>query len=454
MPLSVVILAAGKGTRMKSRLPKVLHTLAGRPLLAHVIATAKELAADSIHVVYGHEGERVRLELAHEPVNWVEQSPQHGTGHALDQAMPAINDGDTVLVLYGDVPLTTTASLRALLHAATSGMALLTAQAVDPRGYGRIVRDASGAVRAIVEHKDASEAQRAIREINTGILAAPATSLRSWLRKLDNDNASGEYYLTDVIALAVDDGVQVNSFSAASFAEFAGVNDRLQLAQLEREYQTMQADELMRNGVTLRDPARFDLRGELRHGSDVVIDVNVILEGRVRLGDGVVVGANVILRDCEIGDNTLIDANSIIEGASVGADCRIGPFARIRPETQLSDHVHIGNFVELKKSQVAAGSKINHLSYIGDSEVGAGVNIGAGTITCNYDGANKHRTVIGDHAFIGSDTQLIAPVNIGAGATIGAGSTITQDAPAEALTLSRSKQKSITGWKRPVKEAK
>ncbi len=437
---------------MCSLLPKVLHPIGGKPMLQHVIDAARRLAADSIHVVYGHGGESVRCGIPEQlHLNWVRQSRQLGTGHAVNQALPSIPDEHTVVVLYGDVPLIGATTLRGLVEAAQGGLGLLTTELDDPAGYGRIVRGADGAVCAIVEEKDATGSQRTIREVNTGMLAARARLLRRWLEGLDNDNAQGEYYLTDVVAAAVGEGCPVRTVTPESVAEVMGVNNRLQLAQLEREYQSRQARELMLSGVSLRDPSRFDLRGELRTGQDVTIDVNVVFEGEVELGDGVRIGPNCYLRDVRIGSGSCINPNSVLEQAEIGAGCVIGPFARIRPETRLADQVHIGNFVEIKKSEVAAGSKINHLSYVGDSTVGSGVNIGAGVITCNYDGANKHRTVIGDGAFIGSDTQLVAPVEVGAGATIGAGSTITHDTPAGELTLSRVRQKTVQGWTRPVK---
>ncbi len=438
---------------MRSLLPKVLHPIAGKPMLQHVIDAARKLAADTIHVVYGHGGEMVRAGLAGQELSWVEQERQLGTGHAVNQALPQIPDHHTVLVLYGDVPLITADTLARLVAAARDGMGLLTTELDDPGGYGRIVRNAEGAVSAIVEEKDATEQQRAITEVNTGMLAAASRRLRRWLDGLNNDNAQGEYYLTDVIAAAVSEGVAVRTVAPGDTAEVMGINNRLQLAQLEREYQLRQARELMLVGVTLRDPARFDLRGRLRAGQDTVIDVNVVIEGEVVLGDGVQIGPNCYLRDVQIGAGSCINPNSVLEQAEIGARCIIGPFARIRPETRLADQVHIGNFVEVKKSEVAHGSKINHLSYVGDSTVGSGVNIGAGVITCNYDGANKHRTEIGDGAFIGSDTQLVAPVRVGAGATIGAGSTITHDTPDGELTLSRVRQKTVQGWSRPVKSS-
>ena len=453
MSLSIVILAAGQGTRMRSDVPKVLHTVAGQPLLAHVIATARGLDASAIHVVYGHGGEQVRKTLAHLDVNWVLQAQQLGTGHAVAQALPAIADKDTVLVLYGDVPLITAATLTPLLaHAQHGALGLLTAHLDNPQGYGRIVRDAQGAAARIVEQKDANETERRITEVNTGMLAVNAASLKRWIAQLDNRNAQGEFYLTDIIALAARDHVSVHTAQASSIDEILGVNDRVQLADLERRYQQREAARLMRDGVSLRDPQRFDLRGELTVGRDVVIDINVIIEGKVHLGDRVHIGPNTLLREVDIAADTQVFSHCVIEQARIGARCRIGPFARIRPETTLSDDVHIGNFVEIKKSRVADGSKINHLSYVGDSDVGKRVNIGAGTITCNYDGANKHRTVIEDDVFIGSDTQLIAPVTVGKGATLGAGTTLTRDAPAGELTLARTGQKTIAGWKRPVKK--
>ncbi len=455
MKLGVAILAAGQGTRMRSRLPKVLHPLAGKPLLAHVLGTAEALEADGVAVVYGHGGDQVKAALAGRPVEWVEQTEQLGTGHALEQAMPALQNMDRVLVLYGDVPLISTATLRRLITLGVdSGLALLTAVLDDPAGYGRIVRGEDGRVERIVEQKDASPEEQAIDEINTGILIADGKRLTHWLTQLDNDNAQGEFYLTDIIALAVAEGIEVKTAHPDAEEEILGVNDREQLARLERYYQRERAAEAMRQGVTLADPARFDVRGTVAFGTDVFVDVNVIFEGEVEIGEGVIIGPNTLIRDCRIGAGSRILANSVLEEAIVGRDARIGPFARLRPETRLSDRVHVGNFVEVKKSRVGAGSKLNHLSYIGDATVGADVNIGAGTITCNYDGANKHPTVIGDNAFIGSDTQLVAPVTVGDGATIGAGSTIVRDAPSGTLTLSRSKQVSVEGWKRPAKKPK
>ena len=451
--LTVVILAAGQGTRMKSDLPKVLHRVGGKPMLERVYESARALKPDAIHIVYGHGGERVKACMSHLDARWEEQAEQLGTGHAVDQALPRIDDGQTVLVLYGDVPLIGSATLERLVEAsAGNALGLLTAELDDPTGYGRILRDAAGRVQSIVEQKDATPAQLAIGEVNTGMMAVNAGLLRGWLGNLDNDNAQGEYYLTDVIARAVKDGIAVNAIATRDLAEIEGVNDRLQLARLERVLQRRQAERLMYDGVTLRDPARFDLRGRLDCGQDVEIDVNVVFEGHVVLGDRCYVGPNCLLKDVVIGDDARIEANCVLESSSIGDRCLIGPFARLRPECDLAEGVKVGNFVEVKKSAVEAGSKINHLSYVGDTLMGANVNVGAGTITCNYDGANKHLTVIGDDVFIGSDSQLVAPVTIGSGATIGAGSTITRDVPADQLTLSRSPQQTRRGWKRPVKK--
>lgn len=452
-PLTVVVLAAGQGTRMKSNLPKVLHRIAGKPLLEHVINDAQALQAEQIVVVYGHGGDQVQQALSGYEVAWVEQAEQLGTGHAVEQALPAIADDRMVLLLYGDVPLIGVHTLRRLV-AATAGdsLALLTATLGDPTGYGRIIRDAAGRVQCIVEQKDASAEQLQVNEINTGMLAVRAPLLRQWIAQLENNNAQGEFYLTDIVGLAVADGVTVTTAHPDEICEIEGVNNKRQLAQLERAFQQRQANALMEQGLTLLDPARFDLRGELSIGRDVVIDVNAVIEGNVILGDNVTVGPNTVLKNVTIGAGTQIHANSVLEQSSVGARCEIGPFARIRPQTQLADQVKVGNFVEIKKSVIAEGSKVNHLSYVGDTTMGANVNVGAGTITCNYDGANKHQTVIGDNVFIGSSTQLVAPVSVGDGATIGAGSTITQDVPAETLALTRSQQKSKQGWQRPKKK--
>jgi len=452
-PIEVVVLAAGQGKRMRSTRPKVLHHLAGRPLLAHVLDTAAALQPQAIHLVVGHGGDQVRQAFADRPLQWAEQQTQLGTGHAVAQALPAVADESLLLVLYGDVPLVALPTLQQLLSlaATTAGVALLTLRLDDPHGYGRIVRTAAGAVQAIVEQKDADAATCAINEVNSGIMALPAAQLRDWLTRIGNDNAQGEFYLTDVVALAVADGVAVTAHTIDDSDEVLGVNDRAQLAHLERVWQRRQADALLASGVTLIDPARIDVRGELIAGEDCVIDVNGVFEGRVRLGRGVRIGANCLLRDCDIGDEVVIEPMSLIEQSQVAAHCTIGPFARLRPGSELAAGAKIGNFVEVKKSRIGRGSKVNHLSYIGDTEMGEGVNIGAGTITCNYDGANKHQTIIGDRAFIGSDTQLIAPVTVGADATIGAGSTIARDAPAAELSVSRTKQRTIPGWQRPKK---
>ncbi len=453
--LGIVILAAGQGTRMRSARPKVLHSLADKPLLRHVIDSAQALRPAVLSVVYGHGGETVPAAINDPTIQWVEQREQLGTGHAVEQALPTLRGLDRVLVLYGDVPLISAPTLARLLEQGRdSALALLTVALAEPFGYGRIVRDARGAIQRIVEQKDATEQELEIRETNTGMLCADRASLERWIARLDADNAQGEYYLTDIVELAVQEGTRVQSAQPRFAEEVMGVNDRLQLAMLERHYQRSRAEDLMRQGLTLRDPYRFDLRGSLEFGPDAEIDINVLLEGQVSLGEGAFVGANSVVRNSRIGAGVQIKENCVIEDAVIGEGAVIGPFARIRPDTDLAAGVHIGNFVEIKKSSVGRGSKINHLSYVGDSEVGRGVNIGAGTITCNYDGANKHKTVIGDDAFIGSDTQLVAPVTVGRGATIGAGSTITRDTPDRQLTLSRPKQQSLPGWKRPVKTPK
>ncbi len=453
MPLSIVILAAGQGTRMRSAIPKVLHPLAGKPLLEHVIDTAEQLGAEQIQVVFGHGGEQVRQHLSQRKVGWIEQAQQLGTGHAVAQALPAIPDAHQLLVLYGDVPLIGASTLQHLLQAAADdALGLMTAELSDPSGYGRILRDDAGRVTGIVEQKDATAEQLAVREINTGFMCVGAKALKRWVAALNNKNAQGEYYLTDVIAQAAQEGVAINTVAPAALAEIMGVNNRIQLAELERDYQRQQANSLMLAGVTLMDPARIDIRGTVQVGQDISIDVNVVLEGEVKIGNRVSIGPGSVIRNAEIADDTQILANCVIEDAVIGSRCRIGPFARIRPDTRLAADVHIGNFVEIKKSDIASGSKVNHLSYIGDTTIGTRVNVGAGTITCNYDGANKHRTVIEDDAFIGSDTQLVAPVTVGAGATLAAGTTLTRDAPAGELTMSRVKQETRRGWKRPVKK--
>lgn len=452
-PLNVVILAAGKGTRMLSRLPKVLHPLGGRPLLAHVLARARALRADRTIVVYGHGGDAIPRAFADQTVRFVLQEPQLGTGHAVQQAAPYLLEGGSTLVLYGDVPLTRIETLEQMLVGAKD-LRLLTANLDDPAGYGRIVRDRRGAVTRIVEEKDAGRREKAIREINTGIVCAPTQPLVDWLAKLRNDNAQKEYYLTDIVAEAIGSGTRVVCSHPADNWEILGINSKEQLAYLERVHQLENARALMRRGVTLADPWRFDQRGEMDCGQDVFIDANCVFEGKVRLADDVKVGPGCVLRDVEIGPGTEIAAFSHLDGTKTGAGCRIGPYARLRPGTVLANAVHVGNFVEIKAAEVGERSKANHLSYLGDASIGSDVNIGAGTITCNYDGANKHRTVIEDNAFIGSDSQLVAPVVVGRGATIGAGSTITRDAPPEQLTLSRSKQLSFSAWKRPIKKTK
>ncbi|WP_374090791.1 bifunctional UDP-N-acetylglucosamine diphosphorylase/glucosamine-1-phosphate N-acetyltransferase GlmU [Methylomicrobium lacus] len=454
MNLTTIILAAGKGTRMRSELPKVLHKIAGKPLLRHVYDMSRTLENNRILIVYGHGAEHVLDTLKDIDAGWFEQKQQLGTGHAVQQVSDQINDNDAVLILYGDVPLLKQSTVQQMLAAVSEkSLALLTVTLANPKGYGRIVRNEQGLVTRIVEEKDASEAEKQIREVNTGIMAVQGGLLKKWLGQLKNHNAQGEYYLTDIIEMAVAEGVTVTTSQPETEDEVLGVNDRNQLSHLERVYQQEQAKALMTQGVTLYDPARFDLRGKIEAlGQDIEIDVNVILEGNIRIGNNVKIGANTQIKDSVIEDNVEILANSVIENAVVGRGSRVGPFARLRPETVLAQNVHIGNFVEIKKATVADGSKINHLSYIGDSEVGSKVNIGAGTITCNYDGVNKFKTVIGDGAFIGSDTQLIAPVTIGNNATIGAGSTITRDSPENQLTLSRAKQISVPGWQRPAKK--
>ena len=450
--LQVVILAAGQGKRMRSGLPKVLHPLAGKPMLAHVLDTSASLHPAHTCVVIGHGGERVKEAFEGRPIAWAVQEQQLGTGHAVMQALPHVPGAGVMLVLYGDVPLIAAETLAALVHAAQGGaLALLTQHLDEPRGYGRIVRDGGGRVARIVEEKDASEAERRIREVNTGILAVPRDKLERWLAGLRNDNAQGEYYLTDVVAAAVADGVAIEVRHPRAAHECLGVNSKAELASLERRIQMDKANQLLEQGVTLADPARIDVRGELACGRDVSIDINCIFEGRVELGDGVRVGPGCVLRDVVVGAGTEIKPYSLLEETRVGRDARIGPFARTRPGTELSNEVHIGNFVEVKASTFGARSKANHLAYVGDSSVGSDVNIGAGTITCNYDGARKHRTVIEDDVHIGSDVQLIAPVTVGRGATIGAGATISKDVPPGGLTLTQKHQVSKPDWKRPKK---
>jgi len=451
MSLHVIILAAGKGTRMRSSLPKVLHPVAGRPMVSHVIATARELSAEKIHLVYGHGGETMQTRLNKNDVEWVLQAEQLGTGHAVAQAMPTIPDDANVLVLYGDTPLITAATLQTLLAVQPeNGIGLLTVSLTNPTGYGRILRSA-GQVIGIVEQKDASIGQQQINEVNTGVLVAPAKQLKQWLAGLTNQNAQGEYYLTDVIAAAHNSGSSIQTAQPTCAQEVEGANNRLQLANLERFYQKRAAEQLMLDGVTLLDPARFDLRGSLICGEDVVLDVNVIVEGQVELGHRVQIGAGCILKNCCIADDSIISPYSIIESSTLAEGCTVGPFARLRPGAELAAQAHVGNFVELKNAKLGVGSKAGHLSYLGDSDIGANVNIGAGTITCNYDGANKHKTIIEDDVFVGSDTQLVAPVRIAKGATLAAGSTITRDVGEDELVLTRVKQHHVVGWLRPVK---
>ena len=449
--MNIVILAAGQGKRMHSDLPKVLHPLAGRPLLAHVIDTARSLEPGVICIVYGYDGERVRETISLPGLVWARQEPQLGTGHALAQALPHLNPKVPTLVLYADVPLTRTQTLLALCKAAGKGVALLTIALDDAHGYGRIVRS-GGKIRRIVEEKDATKAERALREISTGIMVLPTARLKTWLAGLKNKNAQKEYYLTDVVAAAVADGVPVSSAHPGAAWETLGVNSKAQLAELERTFQRQTAAALMQDGVTLADPARIDVRGSLACGRDVSIDVDCVFEGEVALGAGVSVGAHCVLRNVKVAAGTRIEPFCHLDGADIGARCRIGPYARLRPGTTLAEEVHIGNFVEVKASQIAARSKANHLAYVGDTTVGRDVNIGAGTITCNYDGANKHRTIIEDDVQIGSDTQLVAPVIVRKGATIGAGATITKEVPAGELTYSARRQVTVPGWKRPVKK--
>ncbi|MBI3147459.1 MAG: bifunctional UDP-N-acetylglucosamine diphosphorylase/glucosamine-1-phosphate N-acetyltransferase GlmU [Betaproteobacteria bacterium] len=452
LPLDIVILAAGQGKRMYSSLPKVLQPLAGRPLLAHVLAAAHALDPRRVVVVHGHGGEQVRERFPDPGLAWALQEPQLGTGHALQQALPLLAPDGLTLVLYGDVPLIRPETLRELIvRASESPLALLAVDLANPQGYGRLVRDASGKLLRIVEEKDATPAERGIREGNTGIMVAPTASFARWLAQLGNDNAQGEYYLTDVIALAVAEGEDVACALAADEAEVTGVNSKDQLADLERKFQTNAATRLMAQGVTLLDPARFDLRGSLHCGRDVTIDVGCVFEGEVRLADGVSIGPYSVLRDVTVAAGSRIAPFSHLDGAFIGERCIVGPYARLRPGTVLANEAHIGNFVEVKNSSIGEGSKANHLSYVGDATVGARVNIGAGTITCNYDGVNKHRTVIEDDVFVGSDTQLVAPVTVRRGATLGAGTTLTREAPPDTLTVSRAKQIAVPGWKRPKK---
>ena len=452
--LNIVILAAGMGKRMRSDLPKVLHKLAGKPLVSHVLDTARGLSPSSICVIYGHGGDQVPNTIAADDVQFAKQEPQLGTGHAVQQALPFLNDTYPTLILAGDVPLTKLSSLQSLVQAAGQDkLGILTVNLSDPTGYGRIVRE-GGKIKEIVEHKDATDAQRALNEVNTGIMIMPTSKLKFWLASLSNNNAQGEYYLTDVIAKAVTDGVELVSAQPDAEWETMGVNSKLQLAELERLYQRNLADVLLELGVTMFDPARIDIRGTLQCGRDVTIDVGCIFEGNVTLEDGVQIGAYCVIKDAHIASNTSVKPFCHIDESKIGAASQIGPYARLRPGTTLATEVHIGNFVEVKNCQIAARSKANHLAYLGDATIGERVNVGAGTITCNYDGVNKFRTVIEDDAFIGSDSQLIAPVTVGKGATLGAGTTLSKDAPAGQLTVSRARQASIPGWQRPVKIAK
>ncbi|PKG79317.1 bifunctional N-acetylglucosamine-1-phosphate uridyltransferase/glucosamine-1-phosphate acetyltransferase [Shewanella sp. Actino-trap-3] len=451
MSLNVVILAAGKGTRMRSDLPKVLHPIAHKSMVQHVIDTANSLGSSAIQLVYGYGADRLQTALGEQALNWVLQAEQLGTGHAVAQATPNINDHDTVLILYGDVPLIQQSTLEALLAARpVNGLAILTVNLPNPSGYGRIVRE-HGSVVGIIEQKDANAEQLKINEVNTGIMAVPGKQLKAWLKRLSNNNAQGEYYLTDIIGMAKADGVEITTSQPQSSIEVEGANNRVQLAQLERAYQARAAEKLMLEGANLRDPARIDIRGDVSVGMDVMIDINVIFQGKVTLGNNVTIGAGAILIDCQIADNAEIKPYTIVEGAKLGPAASAGPFARLRPGAELKEDAHIGNFVEIKKSVLGKGSKAGHLAYLGDAQIGAGVNIGAGTITCNYDGANKFITTIEDGVFVGSDTQLIAPVTIGKNATLGAGSTITKDVGEDELVITRVKQRHITGWQRPLK---
>ena len=452
MSLTTVILAAGKGTRMRSALPKVLHQVAGKAMVQHVIDNAKALGATTTNLVYGHGGELLLEQLAHNEANWVQQAEQLGTGHAVAQAVPHINDTDTVLVLYGDVPLTRQSTLERLLSVTPkAGLAVLTVHLENPNGYGRMLRD-NGKLVGIVEQKDASPEQLAITEVNTGIMAVNGGLLKGWLSRLSNNNAQGEYYLTDIVAMAHTDGVEISSAHPDHPMEVEGANNRVQLAGLERALQQWQAETLMLNGATLADPARIDVRGTVTTGEDVLIDINVIFEGNVTLGNNVVIGPNCVLKNCSIGDGAVIKANTMIEDATVAAKCTLGPYARLRPGSVMEEDSHVGNFVEMKKTRLGKGSKANHLTYLGDAEIGEKVNIGAGTITCNYDGVNKSKTIIGDNAFIGSNSSLVAPVSIGATATVGAGSVITTSVNDEQLAVARGKQRNLDGWQRPIKQ--
>ncbi len=453
MDVTVIVLAAGQGKRMHSELPKVLHEVAGKSMLEHVLDIALQVTSHEPIVVHGHAGKQLQTALEHRDLRWAEQAEQLGTGHAVAQALPYFETSGTVLILYGDVPLLTASALRGLLEAAKpSGFAVLTAMLDDPSGYGRMVRDPDGNLTRIVEHKDANPQECAIREINTGIMAVSKSHLDVWLPQLGNNNAQGEYYLTDCVEMAVGTGISVGTSVLDDHTESIGVNDRVQLAEVERIFQSRVANRLLKEGVTLRDPSRIDVRGELVCGRDVVIDVNVVFSGAVKLGDGVRIGPNNVISESVIGNNVEVLSNCVIESAAVGHDSKIGPFARLRPDARLDSDVHIGNFVEIKKSDIGTGSKVNHLAYVGDAQIGRRVNVGAGTITCNYDGAYKHLTVLEDDVFVGSDTQLVAPVRVGAGVTIAAGTTVTDDVAPDRLVLSRVRQKTVSGWRRPKKK--
>ncbi len=457
MSLEVIVLAAGQGTRMKSSLPKVLHPVGGTPMLQHVLETCLQLSPQRIHIVVGDNREQIQdrldgaLEYPTDQINWVTQCDQLGTGHAVSQAMPSVNAGSRCLTLYGDVPLVDAETLRNLCQS-QAPLSVLTARPQNTYGLGRILRDDNENIIAIVEQKDATTEQQSIAEINTGIMLSQSPALNRWLNQISSDNSQEEYYLTDIVSLAVSEGIAVAAVEAKNSELLLGINSKSDLAVAERNYQQIQADRLMGAGVTLHDPTRLDIRGQAHFGSDCSIDINVILEGKVIVGNHTNIGPNCVLRDVRIGDHCQVNANCVIEQAEIGDYCRVGPFARLRPETRLDQHVGVGNFVEIKKSQIGVGSKVNHLAYVGDSEVGTNVNIGAGVITCNYDGANKHQTIIGDNVFVGSDSQLIAPVRIGDGVTVGAGSTITRDVEADALVVSRGRQKSIANWTRPTKK--
>jgi bifunctional UDP-N-acetylglucosamine pyrophosphorylase/glucosamine-1-phosphate N-acetyltransferase len=451
-PLHIIILAAGEGTRMKSNCPKMLQSVGGRPMLTHLLDTASALTGEKIHVVVGSGAEEIREACSGYPVDWVFQAERRGTGHAVMQAMPGVPDDADVLVLLGDTPLIPVQLLADMVAEFRGPLSLLTMELEDPTGYGRVLRDPGGNIIGVIEHKDAEPHQHAIREVNTGIIMASADRLRGWLDRIGCDNANQEYYLPDIFSLARAENGEIQGFLAPDDGDLQGANDRRQLAMLERRYQRRQANALMDSGVQLADPERIEIRGEVTAGMDVMLDINVVLEGNVRLGDGVNVGPGSVLRDCDLAPGTSVLAHSVLEGVKTTGACDIGPFARLRPGTVLSEGCRVGNFVETKNAVLGTGSKASHLTYLGDTEIGANVNIGAGTITCNYDGANKHKTVIGDDVFVGSDTQLVAPVKVGQGATIGAGSTVTKDAPADSLTVSRARQTTIGGWKRPQKD--